>query len=294
MGAVQRLEAAEIRVEDVDGAIDFYTDVMGLVEMGSDGDVTYLGCGLDARYDLAVRAGDPGVDRFSMRVTDDGFDRHVEGLEEEGVETRRRTGPGHERGLYFDMPVCGASIGFVVVEDSRYQHTAEASGFLDSTAPISNERSAIAPTDIDHIAITSPDIEAEARYLEEVVDFKVSEAQIDDDGWRNAFIRYGLHHHDMSLFTGDSENKMDHLAWAANDVSHMKLFADKMAQNEYQLSQPITKHGPGGNVALYFYEPGGGHRFEYNTDMATVERDCPEGIYERSTRKGGKSLWGGH
>ena len=293
MGAVQRLETAEIRVEDAAASIDFYTDVMGLVEMGGDDGVTYLGCGMDARWDLAVREGDPGVDRFAMRVSDEEFDRHEATLEEHGVDVRERTGPGQERGLYFDLPVCGATIGIVTVEDSRYQHTAEASGFLDSTAPTSPDRAAIAPLDIDHIAIRSPDIEREARFLEEVIDFRVSDAQVEGGSWRNAFIRRGLHHHDISLFRGDDDVKLDHVAWEAYDISHMKMFADKMAQLDYQLSQPITKHGPGSNVAIYFYEPGG-IRFEYNTDMATVEPDAPEGIYERETRKGGKSLWGGH
>lgn len=293
MGAVQRVEAAEIRVEDVDEAVAFYTGIMGLVEMGGDGNTTYLGCGMDANYDLAVREGEPGVDRFSIRVSDEEFDHHARVLAEKGVGTRERTGPGHERGLYFDFPVCGATVGLVVVEDNRYHHSGETSAFLDSTAPVSPDRSAIAPTDLDHVAIVSPDIEAEIAFLEEVVDFRLSDAQVDGGEWRNAFVRYGLHHHDVSLFTGDEENRLDHVAWAAYDVSHMKLFADKLAQNGYQLSKPFTKHGPGGNVAIYFHEPSG-HRFEYNTDMATVAPDAPPGVYERSERKGGSSVWGGH
>ena len=293
MGAVQRVESVEIRVSDVDEAVAFYTGVMGLVEMDLDGDAVYLGCGLDANWDMAVREGAPGVDRFAMRVTDEEFDRHAEALDAAGIDTRSRAGPGHERGLYFDFPVCGATIGFVVVEDTRYHHSGETSAFLDSTAPVSPERSGIAPTDLDHVAIVSPDIEAETRFLEEFAGVRLSDAPVEDGEWRNAFVRYGLHHHDISLFTGDEDNRLDHVAWAAYDTGHMKLFADKLAQRGYQLSKPFTKHGPGGNVAIYFHEPSG-HRFEYNTDMATLAPDCPEGVYERSERKGGSSVWGGH
>ena len=293
MGAVQRLEAALVRVEVAETAIEFYTEVMGLVELERDGDTTYLGCGLDANYDIAVRDGDPGVDRFAMRVTDEEFETHRERLAAHDVETRELTGPGHERGVYFDLPVCGATMGLVVVEDTRYHHSGETSAFLDSTAPTVPDRGGIAPTDIDHVALVSPDIEAEARFLEEVVDFSVSDAQIADGEWRNAFVRYGIHHHDVALFAGESENRLDHVAWAATDVSHMKLVADKLAQRDYQLSKPFTKHGPGGNVAFYFTEPGG-TRFEYNAEMATVAPDAPEGVYEQSERKGGSSIWGGH
>lgn len=266
---------------------------MGLVEMEQDRETTYLGCGMDTRYDLAVREGEVGVDRFVMRVTDEEFDRHVDSLEGDGIDTREWTGPGHERGLTFDLPVSGATIGLVVVADNRYHHSAEASGFLDSAAPVDDERSAIAPTDVDHVALVTPDVEREARFLEAALDFRVSDAQIQDDDWRNAFVRYGLHHHDVALFAGDDENVLDHVAWATPDIFQLEQVADTLAQNGYQLSKPFTKHGPGANVAIYFYEPGG-HRFEYNTGMSTVEPGCPEGIYEREDRKGGSSLWGAH
>lgn len=293
MGAVQKLECVELRVADVERALEFYTEIMGLVEMDRDGGVAYLGCGLDARYDLAIREGDPGLESFAMRVTAEECQQYADRLEERDVETRERTGPGHERGVYFDLPVSGARIGLVAVSDSRYQHSAEASAFLDSAAPVATDRAAIAPTDVDHVALASPDVEREARFLERALDFRVSDAQVRDGEWRNAFVRLGLHHHDVALFAGDASESPDHVAWAATDVSQMEQFADKLAQNGYQLSKPFTKHGPGANVAVYFHDPSG-HRFEYNTGMATLEPDCPEGIYERSDRKGGSSLWGGH
>lgn len=108
-----------------------------------------------------------------------------------------------------------------------------ASEFLDSTAPLSTDRAAIAPTGIDHVAWTTP------------------------------------------------------------DTFQMELLTDRLAQHNHQLSKPFTKHGPGANVDIYFHDPSG-HRFEYNTGMATLESDCPEGIYRRSEREGGSSLWGGY
>lgn len=293
MGAVQRVEAVEVRVPDVAAATAFYTDVMGLVELERADDATYLGCGLDGNYDLAVRPGEPGVDRFVVRVTDEEFEERAASLEAAGVDTEAWTGPGHERGLLFDLPESGVTMGFVVVADTRYHHSAETSGFLDSTAPVQPSRSGIAPTDLDHVAVASPDVEAEVAFLEEAAGFRLSDAQTSDGEWRNAFVRFGIHHHDVSVFAGEPDNRLDHVAWACTDVSHMKLFADVLAQHDRELSKPYTKHGPGGNVAFYFTEPGG-HRFEYNAEMATVAPDAPAGVYEREERKGGSSIWGGH
>lgn len=293
MGAVQRTESVALRVENADEAVDFYRDVLGLVEIEADEGVTYLGCGLDTNFDLAVREGSPGVDRVAIRVTEGEFERHVDSLADSGVDVRERAAPGHERGAYFDLPVCGVTLGLVVVADTRYHHSGETAAFLDSTAPTSPDRGGLAPTDLDHVAFTSADVEADARFLEEAVGLRLSDVQVDGGAWRTAFLRYGLHHHDVSLFAGDGGDRLDHVAWAATDVSHMQSVADRLAQHGHQLSKPFTKHGPGGNVAVYFTEPGG-HRFEYNADMATVAPDAPTGRYERSERKGGSSVWGGH
>lgn len=293
MGAVQRTEAVTVRVPDPAAAVSFYTDVMGLVEIAREGSTTYLGCGMDENFDLAVVEGEPGVERFAVRVTAEEFERHQDRLDREGIDHERRTDPGHDRGLYLDLPESGVTLGFVAVADTRYHHSGGTADFLDSTAPVDPDRAAIAPTDLDHVAVVSPDVEADVSFLEEVLDFRLSDAQVDEGEWRNAFVRYGLHHHDVALFAGDGPNRLDHVAWAATDVGHMTLFADKLAQRGHRLSKPFTKHGPGANVAFYFHEPGG-HRFEYNAGMASVASDAPVGKYEREDRPGGSSMWGAH
>ncbi|MDX1746451.1 MAG: VOC family protein, partial [Halobacteriales archaeon] len=75
MVGARKLEYAAIRVDDVAASVDYYTDVMGLVVLRQEAGTTYLGCGLDANVDLAVREGDPGLDRFAMRVAAEKLDR---------------------------------------------------------------------------------------------------------------------------------------------------------------------------------------------------------------------------
>lgn len=294
MVGAQRLESVTYRVEDPEATVEFCTEIMGLVELDLDGDGRYLGCGLDPKHDIVVKEGDTSLESMTFRVTDEEFDEHVGSLEEHGVDTERRTEPGHERGVYFELPHSGITTGLVVVEDKRYHHSAGATHFLDSTAPISTQRSEIAPLDLDHIGIISPDIEADSRWLVDVLDFFISDAKTTDGEWDNGFLRYGTHHHDISVFALDPENTHHHLAWAMSDMSQMKLFADRLAQNGDQLELAFTKHGPGANISIYFREPNG-IRFEYATEVSTLDADTPQGIYEGSRRapEEGISLWGG-
>lgn len=68
----------------------------------------------------------------------------------------------------------------------------------------------------------------------------------------------------------------NHVARATPNAFQMELFADKLAQYDYQLGKPFTKHGPGANVEIYFHEPSS-HRFDYYTGMSTVELAVPRG-----------------
>ncbi|MDX1744474.1 MAG: VOC family protein, partial [Halobacteriales archaeon] len=257
MVGARKLEYAAIRVDDVAASVDYYTDVMGLVVLGREDETTYLGCGLDANVDLAVREGDPGLDRFAMRVTDEELDRLEARFAAEGIQTSHATAPGQDRGVYVELPAAGTPIGFVTVADTRYHHAAGATHFLDSVAPVDPGRSPIAPTDIDHMGLVSPDVEADCRWLERVAGFHVSDAKVDGGVWENAFVRLGNHHHDISVFARDPDERLDHIAFAIPDVNQMKLFCNRLAQRGHVLQKDFTKHGPGANVSLYFYEPGG-------------------------------------
>lgn len=290
---VQRIEYTTLGTTDLQASVEFCTDVMGLVEIDRNDELVYLGCGFDANFDLALTEGETGIRRMGFRMTDDEFDALSDRLGTAGVETTDWVGPGHDRGTYFRLPNSGITTGIVSVKDSRYHHSADATHFLNSTGPVHPDRSPIAPVNLDHIGMISPYIEGDARFLASNLDFKVSDVKTSQDGeWQNAFIRYGNHHHDISLFDRDPQYTLHHLAWTMPDMNQMKLFADRMAQHDHQLELGFVRHGPGGNISIYFQEPGG-NRFEFATELSTVDDDTPEGFYESGARSEGISLWGG-
>lgn len=292
MVGAEQIECATLGVQDRRRAVQFYTDVMGLVELENDGTTSYLGCGLDENYDLAVREGGTGVQSFALRVREGEVAPYVDRLHERGVETEKRAGTGHETGAYFELPSSGIEVGLVVVEDHRYPHAADATHFLDSTAPVADGRLPTTPLDLDHVGIIVPDVEAEVRFLEDALDFRLSDVKTDGGEWQQAFVRRGDHYHDIALFARDPQYTLHHLAWQMLDVTTMKQFADRLARHGHQLELGFLRHGPGASISIYFREPGG-NRFEYSTEQPTVDADTQPGFYDGSGRTEGVSLWGG-
>jgi catechol 2,3-dioxygenase len=284
MPGVHRFEHAELRVEDLDTATEFYTDVIGLAEIYRNDGTVYLGTGLDENYDVALREDGTGIAHFAVRVsgTDD-LDRYEERLGDAGVDTVRNDGegePGQESGLRFDLP-CGTRMELVTVDDRRYHHSNEApAGAPGGTAPV----------DVDHITLVSPDVEANAQFLADHLDFTISSVVEGEEGeWEGAFTRHGDYHHDIAFLPNPVEElTIHHMAWEVRSIDHMKAFIDRLSQHGTDLELGIGRHYAGDNIFSYFWTRGG-NRIELTAEMATVD---PEAETEYMPFERALSAWG--
>jgi catechol 2,3-dioxygenase len=281
---VEKLEYTHLRVRDVDAAVTFYTDVLGLTEYRREGDTVYLGCGLNPRYDLAVSPGGTGLDHFAIRVTAEEFERHVERLEAAGVETERRDDAveGMDAVLRFSLP-SGVPMEVVVVgEDERYDHVTETGH---------EQRRIRGPVAPDHINVITEDAERDTRFLVDHLDFRISEIQKSDGDWKLVHARYGDKHHDVAIEEMEMEGwGLHHLAWRTEDVSHMKTLIDAIARSGNEIELGLSRHVSGNNLFTYFWTPGG-NRFELSTEMATLHEDTETTVHE--SRIIPPTAWGG-
>lgn len=264
MVGTQRLEHAQLYVEDLAAAVTFYTDVLGLALQDEDDDSAYLTCGYDERYDFVVTEGSTGVGHFALRVdSTDVLERHWKSLEAAGaaVEPAHQDDAAFTDGIHFTLP-SGLDVELVVVADPHYRRENE------TVAP----RGGVAPVEIDHITLMSDAIREDVAFLEEHVGFNVSEIhQREDGGWRFAWTRLGSQHHDVAFVaTEESDWSLHHLAWTMTSIDHVKSLADRMAQHGHELEVGVNRHVVGSNVFAYFREPGG-NRFELSTEMATLD-----------------------
>lgn len=270
----QRFEHAHLVVEDLEGALAYYTEVIGLVELAREDGVVYLGLGLDTNYDFALSAGPRGLDHFAIRVDDgDEVERHARRLAEAGVAVETTDGrePGQERGIRFQVPPNGQWMEIVTVADNRYLNAA--------VHAVPGRGRGISPLDTCHINLVSTDMRASVEFLTEVVGFRLSEyADPDRDGnWLCAFTRKGSWHHDVGFMRGDAA--IHHVAVAMASFEHIKTACDLIAASGERIELGPSRHPVGANLYLYARLPGG-HRFEFSAEMALLEPATPTVVWE--------------
>lgn len=275
MPGTHKAEHVLLGVEDLEAALDFYTDTFGLAEVAREEDTVYLGCGLDENYDLGLREDEQGVDHVGVRVRDGSLlDEYEARLAEEGVDTTRTGGdePGQERGLRFRLP-SDLAMELVTVADREYKH---------ADVEVVPGRGGLAPVDINHYTFLSPNVKRDATFLRDVLDFTISE--VVGEEWRGgAFLRRGDRHHDVALFdmpgTPESHAAHHHTAFSVYGVDHMIGIIDRVCQAGLDLELGIGRHYAGDNIYSYFQTPDG-HRIELNTQMAELDEDTPTNAVE--------------
>lgn len=281
---VPKVEHAHIRVNDLDSAVRFYTDIMGLVEVDSKGDDVRLSCGLSPRYDLAVTEGGSGLDHFAIRTTADQLSQHRNALAENDIEYRDvPEEDGVSDGIRVNLP-SGIEMELVSVEaDPRYKHISETAD---------EDRKTVTPVSIDHVNLMAQDVQADVEFLVEHVDFELTEVQTENGTgrWGLVFSRYGNQHHDVGYSMTDNAGfNLHHVGWTMASTHHLVDMVDELARNDISLEAGISRHLAGNNVFAYFWTPGG-NRFELSTEMVELDEGT-EALY----REGAFTFtsWGG-
>jgi catechol 2,3-dioxygenase len=286
MAGVKKFEHATLRVTDLDEAVAFYTDVLGLVELDRDDGVVYLGCGLDDNYDLGLIEGGTGVDHFAIRVDDgDQLAAYEERLTGTGIETERTGGaePSQVEGVRFTLP-SGVDMELVTVADTDYHHPTDAT----------DGRAAAAPRDVDHINLMSWDVDRDLGVLTEQLDFSVSDKIVGESGFTlQAWTRFGEFHHDIALSTADNvAYTLHHLSFEVDGMEHIKILCDRFTQEGYQLELGPNRHNAAANNFAYLWAPGG-NRIELTAEMATVDEGAETGVRTMDPSENTVSVWGG-
>lgn len=261
--SIQKLAHAELVVEDLEKALQFNLEVMGLTELARDNGVVYLGCGGDDNYDLALVGGGTGLSHFAFQVESEEDLKHYAGrLKEAGIGSEERTDgePGQIKALRFAIP-SGQQMELVIVEDRPH--------YLNPASPKHRRLRGIAPLDVDHITLRNGEqVKEVGEFLRDILDFRVSDVFEPAPGvWGAAWLHVGDYHHDLAIMGGPPGNNLDHLAWTMDGMDHIKKSADLLAQLDIPLETGPGRHGIGANLYGYFWSPGG-NRYELSGEMS--------------------------
>ena len=260
MTGVLRPGHAQLRVLDMDESVKFYTEVLGLQEVGRDASGrVYFKC-WDERdhHSVVLRQADrAGIDLFAFKVqnkaTLEKFDRD---LKEYGVKTERI--PAGE------MLNTGERVRFTIPTGHTIELYAEkldvgnGMSYTNPEAWVPN-LPGIAPSRMDHALLYGGDIDGVRALFEKVLGFSLVETIKLEDGKTDLaiWLTCSAKAHDVALVRHSEDNKLHHLSFRLESWEQVLRAADLMSMHRVSIDAGPTRHGVTRGTTIYFFDPSG-------------------------------------
>jgi catechol 2,3-dioxygenase len=279
----------QIRVTDLDRAVEHYVDRIGLHEVGREGDGRVYLRAWDEfdRHSVVLRPAErPGMDYAGFKVASeadlDGFARRIEAA---GV-TVDEVPAGEQPGV-------GRRLGFVVPSGHRIELYAEMA--LSEDGPMTrnpelwrDEPHGMRVTRYDHCNLHGPDIDGVVEFFTEVLDFALTEAAKTPAGIAAAFLSCSNKAHDIAFIGRAEPDKFHHVAFSLDSWHEVGQAADIIARYDIPLDIGPTRHGITRGQTIYFFDPSG-NRNEVFAGGFIYYPDNPQRIW--SMDKIGKAVF---
>lgn len=252
---VTRVGHIALHVADLDAAVDFQQQVIGMVETERVGNVSYLTCN-ERHHELILvedRA-NRGYEHLGMEVADaaalDGAARRLEAAGGTMLGGVYDGEPGIDRALKVQSPNGHVYKLFCGMET------------VDELEP--GDR----PTHFEHLSTKVWNFRREERFLREGLGFRFSDRM----GLLASWWHCNEDHHGIAI-TRAPRPELSHYAYAWRDFASLGRVADRVlaARNKKCIWGP-SRHGPGNNQFLYFHDEDGA-MIECCADLAQMQRD---------------------
>lgn len=254
MIGVKQIGHAAFETPDLEKAIDYYTQYLGLTEVKRDGTTVYLACQFDYHSVVLKQGTNAAVTRLGLQLAPDvdivAFEKQTAA---KGVAVTRATDVGP------DMPVA-----LTVTDPSGLVLD------LFPTRTVDKKRApnhGVMPRKLGHTAFFTPDIQATVKFYTEVLGFRVS----DWIGDFFVFMRCNPDHHTVNFLSGPKPG-LHHIAFELNDWNHVKEACDLLGKLDMDLIWGPGRHGPGHNIFTYHLNPDG-FTIEMFTELDTMSNE---------------------
>ncbi len=256
---VTRMGHMALRVRDLDQAVAFQCEVVGMTETERAAGVSYLTC--NERHHELILIQDPvrrGYDHIALEVPG------PELLQLASSRVRAAGGtvlsdiydgePGIDRALRVSGP--GGHVFKLFY------------GMEARTAPIGDG----GPIKFEHASVKTPRVRALERFLTDGLGFAFSDRM----GLLASWWHCDADHHGMAI-TWAARNELSHYAYAFRDLTAMGRVADRLKLlRDQKLIWGPSRHGPGGNHFMYLHDNDGA-MIELCSDLAQMP---PAGDYQ--------------
>jgi len=274
----------------------FFTDVMGMIESGRNGDSVYLrGWDDYEHHSLQLTASaQPGLGHFAFRASSpQALQRRASALEKSGLG----------QGWKDDSLGHGPAYCFVDPDGHRMEIYYETEWYSppDELRPALKNQASRYPDHgiglrrIDHLNILAADVRANRIFMQELLGGRLTEQIIFDDGSeKGAWITFTNKTYDVAIaedWTG-SRGRLHHLTYAVDSREEILRAADICLEHNVFMETGPSKHAVQQTFFLYVYEPGG-NRFEIANAGARLmlAPDWKTVVWTEAERKKGQA-WG--
>jgi catechol 2,3-dioxygenase len=270
---------ALLRVLDLEQAVKFYTEIMGLEETGRDAQGrVYFKCPDEVdHHSLIIREADRcGMDYYGFKVLDKPtLDKFEADLQAYGLKTERiPAGELLETGdrVRFTVPT-----GHVIELYAEKTNIGNARGYVNPEVLIEGRRG-ISPIRLDHWQVHGSDIDGTMDIFTKVLGFSVVEKIHAEDGKTIAavWLSCSCKAHDIAFVRDERDNTLHHTSFYLDSWEQVLHAADIMGKYRVSVDIGPTRHGITRGATIYAFDPSG-NRFEtfcggysYYPDMPSI------------------------
>jgi len=293
---VAHLAHIELLTPRLDESARFFTEVMGMIESGREGDSIYLrGWDDYEHHTLQLTAARlPGIGHYALRASSpQALQRRVAAIEATGLgQGWNERCVGHGPAYRFRGPDGHAME--IYYETEWYKAPTDVRPALKNQATRLPNRG-IALRRLDHLNILASDVRATRVFLQEALGARMTELIVFDDGSEKAsWITFTNKTYDVAIsedWTG-ARGRLHHLTYAVDSREDILRAADICLEYGVFMETGPSKHAIQQTFFLYVYEPGG-NRFEIACPGARLilAPDWQPIVWSEAERKKGQA-WG--
>ncbi len=264
--SVSRFSYASINVLDLPAAMNHYTNVVGLRLVEKDRNQAYLQAVDNQDHHCVVlnRNTVAGLDHVGFKVSDKSDLAEAAQVAHDWKLKTRKVKKGEVRGqgegLMITLPSQHNMCLFYEAEKIGYD------GGMENPDPVpSQTRLGAKVTHLDHTLLSCQNPAETARFLEEALDFSLTEKIVDPGGNTvAAFMTCGGTMHDLAIGPGP-DGTFHHMAFGVESRGEVIEGVDILKETSTPaLEYGISRHGVAGVTTIYFHDPSGNRNEFYN------------------------------
>lgn len=277
---VLRAGLMQLRVLDLEKAVNHYVNVMGMDEVGRDASTkrVFLKCWdeFDHHSFILREAETAGMDFIGFKVQDDSC---IDTLESKtrafGLNCKiipaNTDQPGFGRRLAVDLPT-GHRLDLFAYTDMAADRPQLKNPNIWQRHP-----HGMGVSNFDHALLYGPNSAEAVRYCTEVLGMgKVEVVKMPDgNGDIVTWLACANRTHDLAILEFDQPGKLHHVGFKLEDWSEIGHAADLISVNDVALDAGPMRHGVTRGKTIYFFDPSGNRNetfaggYAYYPDMPT-------------------------